>query len=60
MDRVLTRTGDVPVVRARKPEASGITRVIGRRLLTMAQTTAERVLLPQREPPPEWYRFPLP
>jgi hypothetical protein len=61
MDTVLTRAGDAPVARPSPSEASGITGARGRLLLTMAQSTAERVVLPQRDPPPpDWYRFPLP
>jgi hypothetical protein len=61
MDTILTRAGDVPVTRTPAPEADGITRTLGRFLLTMAQTAAERLVSPQRDPPPsKWYRLPLP
>jgi hypothetical protein len=57
----LARAGDVPVTRAPPLGARGVTRAFGRLLLTMAQTPAQRVILPQRDPPPpEWFRFPLP
>ena len=57
----LTRIGDAPVTRAPQPGAGRVTQAFGRLLLTMAQATAQRVILPQRDPPPaEWFRFPLP
>jgi hypothetical protein len=56
MDTNLTRIGDAPVTRRPIPATSGL----GRLLLSMVQTTAERVVLTQREPPPEWFRYPLP
>ena len=61
MDTFLTRTGDAAALAAPTGGIPGVTRGLGRLLLAMAQTTAERVILPQRDPPPpEWYRFPLP
>jgi hypothetical protein len=58
MERVLTRTGDAPVT---QPGVRRVTRAFGRLLLTMAQPAEERVISPQRDPPPpEWFRFPLP
>jgi|SoimicmetaTmtLPB_FD_contig_41_14893304_length_512_multi_2_in_0_out_0_2 hypothetical protein len=60
MDTVLTRTGDAPVLEAPKGGTRGATRMLGRLLLAMAQTAGERVILPQRDVPPEWFRFPLP
>ena len=60
MDGVLTRTGDAPLTRAAQPRARRVTRALGHLLLTMAQTTAQRVMLPQRDLPPEWFRYPLP
>jgi hypothetical protein len=56
MDTILTRTGDAPVTRRPIPATGGLFRL----LLSMVRTTAERVVLTQREPPPEWYRYPLP
>jgi hypothetical protein len=52
----LTHIGDAPATLPR----TRATRGLGRLLLGMAQTTAERVVLTQREPPLEWYRYPLP
>lgn len=60
MDTVVTRTGDAPALEAPKGGTPGATRMLGRLLLTMAQTTAERVILPQCDSPPEWFRHPLP
>jgi hypothetical protein len=60
MDRVLTRTADASAIEAAQPGAGRLTRALGRLLLTMAQTAAERVILPQRKMPPEWFRHPLP
>jgi hypothetical protein len=56
----LTRTGAAPVMEAPQPGARRATRALGRLLLTMAQTAVERVISPQRDPPREWFRFPLP
>ena len=56
----LTRTGDAPIARAPQPGARRVTRALGRLLLTMARTVEERVILPQRDVPPEWFRYPLP
>ena len=56
MDTILARTGDAPVTRRATPATDGLVRL----LLSMVRTTAERVVLAQREPPPEWYRYPLP
>jgi hypothetical protein len=60
MDAILTRAGDLPVTRTPAPETDGITQMVSRFLLTMAQTAAERLVSPQRDLSPEWYRFPLP
>lgn len=56
MDTILTRTGDAPVIRRPIPATGGLRRM----LLRMVQTAAERVVLTHSEPPPEWYRYPLP
>jgi hypothetical protein len=56
MDTILTRAGNAPATREPMPAA----RRLGRLLLGMVQTTAERVILTHSEPPPEWYRYPLP
>jgi hypothetical protein len=56
MDTVLTRTGDAPATRRPMPATDRL----GRMLLRMVQTAAERVVLTHSEPPPEWYRYPLP
>jgi hypothetical protein len=56
----LTRSGDASVTQAALPEARRATRALGRLLLTMALSAEERVILPQRDLPREWFRFPLP
>jgi hypothetical protein len=60
MDRALTRTGEMPLTLAPRRRAGGARPALGHLLLAMAQATAERLILPQRGPPPEWFRFPLP
>ena len=61
MDTVLTRTGDALVREAPHLRPGGATRALLRSLLAMAQVAAERLVSPQRDPPPrEWFRFPLP
>ena len=60
MDAVLTRTGDASALAPPQGGTHGGTGRLARLLLTMAQTTAERLISPQREPSHEWYRFPLP
>jgi hypothetical protein len=60
MDRVLTRTRDAPVIGVLQRGARGIRRPLGHLLLAMAQVTAERLIWPQRDLPPEWFHFPLP
>ena len=56
MDTILTRTGDAPAIEARGAER----RPFGRLLLTMALATADRLISPYGELPPEWFLFPLP
>jgi hypothetical protein len=53
MEAILTRTGD-----ALTPSASPIVRPS--LFARLAQSLAERVTLPHRDLPPEWFRFPLP
>jgi len=60
MDAVFTRTGEAPPTRAPRQRARRVRRALGRLLLPMAQTTAERLISPQRDPSPEWFRHPLP
>lgn len=56
MEAILTRTGD-----ALAPSPSAIARPSPRSLFArLAQSLAERVTLPHRDLPPEWFRFPLP
>jgi len=60
METVLIRAGiaDAPLSRERLSTAG---RPASRNLLaTLARRLAERVTLPRRELPPEWFRFPLP
>lgn len=59
METALTRTGDraatpSPPRRAENPPH------IRTSLAAVAQSLAERVTLPHRDLPPEWFRFPLP
>ena len=56
MDTILSRTSD-----ALAPSPSPIVRASLRSLFArLAQSLAERVTLPHRGLPPEWFRFPLP
>ena len=60
MEAVLIRAGvaDAPLARQR---LSGAGRPVSRSFLaTLAHRLAERVTLPHRDLPPEWFRFPLP
>jgi hypothetical protein len=56
MDTILTRTGDMPAIEAPQPTR----RPLGRLLLAMVQDTADRLISPYGELPPEWFLFPLP
>jgi hypothetical protein len=65
MDAILTRiglthSGDAPVIGAPTPASGGVKPALGRLLLGMAHGTAERLVSPQRDLAPEWFRFPLP
>jgi len=61
MDTVLTRTGDASALPAPSGGTHRASRMLGRLLLSMAQTAAERLVSSQRDPPPpEWYRYPVP
>ena len=51
MEQVLKRAGAMPAPK-RTP--------LRRRLAAMAQAVAERLVLPRRELPPEFFRWPLP
>ena len=60
METVLIRAGvaDAPLSRERlsgagRPSSPGL-------LAMLAQRLAERVTLPHRDLPPEWFRFPMP
>ena len=59
METVLIRAGiaDAPLSRVESSAAAGRR---GNLLATLAQSLAERVTLPHRDLPPEWFRFPLP
>lgn len=60
METVLVRAGiaNAPLSRERLGGAGGP--ISGNFLAMLAQWLAERVTLPHRELPPEWFRFPLP
>jgi len=51
MNAILTRTSDAPAMPAPW-------RGLGRLLTTLALATLERITLPQRDVPPDFYRFP--
>jgi len=51
MDAILTRAADVPAMPAPR-------RSFGRLLTTLALAALERLTLPQRDVPPDFYRFP--
>lgn len=58
MDAILNRTGAAPVPQIPQPRAvRGIGRAL-RALSAVAYVIAERLTLPQRDVPPEFYRFP--
>jgi len=57
MEAVLTRTGDPAAPPPRRAENPPHIRAS---LAAVAQRLAERVTLPHRDLPPEWFRFPLP
>src|SRR5258708_6804094 len=56
METILTRTGEMPALQAPQQQR----RPLGRLLLTMALATADRLISPYGELPPEWFLFPLP
>jgi len=53
MEAVLNRTVAAPATPSRPSHKGAF-------LATLAQRLAERVTLPHRDLPPEWFRFPLP
>ncbi len=64
MDAILTRTVDLPASalpsRPAENTAKGIAGMLRRLLSGMAYAAAERLTSPQRDVPPEWFRYPLP
>ena len=59
MDAILTRTADLPATPLPQARAPGIGRRLGKVLSTLAYAALERITSPQRDMPPEFYRFPL-
>ena len=58
MEAILKRAGArSPLISGQRPSTAA---PISTRVLRMFYTVAERLPLPQREVPPEWFRFPLP
>ena len=58
MDAISARTTDLPVVKTPERRARGAKRLL-KTLSSMAHRAAERLTSPQRNVPPEFYRFPL-
>jgi len=57
MDAILTRTGDAPVTQAPIRQTQVARRLL-RLVSAVALAAADRVTLPYRDVPPEYYRFP--
>jgi hypothetical protein len=57
METVLSRTGTPPAAPPRPIELPSHIRAS---FAMLAQRLVERVTLPHRDLPPEWFRFPLP
>ena len=60
MVRTLARAGELPAIEAPRQAGSPAIRPLGRLLMTMAQAAAVRLISPQCDLPPEWFRLPLP
>ena len=57
MEAILTRSGTPPATASPPVEQPSHIRAS---LAALAQRLAQRVTLPHRDLPPEWFRFPLP
>ena len=57
MDTIFSRTGDGPLPQTPIRQNSVAKRLL-QRLSTVALATADRLTLPYRDVPPEYYRFP--
>jgi hypothetical protein len=57
MEAILSRIATAPATAMQPTEPPPHIRAS---LATLVQRLAERVTLPHRELPPEWFRFPLP
>ena len=60
METVLIRAGVADAPLSRERLSAACQRSPRSPLATLAQRLAERVTLPHRDLPPEWFRFPLP
>ena len=58
MHAILTRAVDLPATQALQHAISQAGRRIAWLLSTLASAALERLTLPQRDVPPEFYRFP--
>ncbi len=57
MDTILTRGGAAPFTKPRRVTPAPATRLL-RLLSAVALAVADRLTLPQRDLPPEFFRFP--